>query len=125
MQSYHKVDEILFYFSSNERGFYKKLTKVEYFLINRLGLWVRKTSGRGTLKSASQFSGQRMPRKIQDTERKPVCVTVNKYNWDNFNTIGPANPLKILDKIKQCLQQDSVNKNAKNGNYTLIHVCLH
>lgn len=60
--------------------------------------------------------------KIQDTECKSVCVTINKYNWDNFNTIGPVNVLKILDKIKQCLQQD---KNAKNGNYVLIYLCLH
>lgn len=123
-QSYHKDNEILFYFSGNEGGFYKKLTKVRYFLLNRLGPWVRKTNGRGTLKNASKFSGQRIPWKIQDTERKPVCVTINKYNWDNFNTIGPANLLNILDKIKQCLQQDSVYKNAKNGNYMLIYVCL-
>lgn len=37
MQSYHKVDEILVYFSGNKEGFYKKLTKVGYFLTNRLG----------------------------------------------------------------------------------------
>ena len=66
-----------------------------------------------------------MPQKIEDTERKPVCVNINKYNWDDFSTIGPANLLKILDKIKQCLQQDSVNKKAKNDNDMLIYVCLH
>lgn len=119
MQSYNKVDEILFYFSGNKGGFSKKVAEVRYFLINRLGPCVRKTSGRGTLKNVSQFSGQRMLWKIQDTEWKSVCVTINKYNWDNFNTIGPVNVLKILDKIKQCLQQESVNKNAKNGNYVL------
>ena len=62
---------------------------------------------------------------IQDTEQKPLCVTINKYNWDNFSIIGPANLLKILDKIQHCLQRDSVNKNAKKGNYMLIYVCLH
>lgn len=36
----------------------------------------------------------------------------------------PANLLKILDKTKECLQQDSVNKNAQNDNYMLIYVCL-
>ena len=36
MQSYHKFDDILFYLSGKKGGFYKKLTKVGYFLINRL-----------------------------------------------------------------------------------------
>lgn len=76
----------------------------------------------------------RMPHNFQGRESherfrkqsKPVWVTIDKYNWDNFNTTGlSANLLKILDNIKQCLQQDSVNKNAKNGNHTLIYACVH
>lgn len=89
-----KADEIPLHFSGNKGGSPEKLPEAEYFLINTLGSRIRAASDRGTLKNASQFSGERMPQKVQNTEGKTVSATTNTYLWANFNTVGPANLFK-------------------------------